>query len=335
MLFVFLILYCLPYIQKIGIFFIINIWVLILGYLLPIILIIALMTLLERKLLGSIQRRQGPNKVGIWGLLQPIADALKLIFKETLIPGIANIYLFISSPILLFTISLINWVLIPLDYGIVYCDTNLGLLIVNAIASTGVFWIIISGWASNSKYALLGAVRAGAQMISYEVSLSIVLLILCIFPGTLNITTIIEIQYFCDWFIFWFLPEFILFFILALAETNRVPFDLPEAESELVSGYNVEYSSIMFAFFFLAEYSSILIMCTLIVIFFLGGFYLFIFSSWVIFFIKFNLIIYLFILIRGTVPRYRYDQLMNLGWKILLPLALALYWVNYLLYFFF
>ena len=286
--------------------------------------------MLERRLLANYQRRLGPDKVGLFGILQPIADALKLLFKETIIPGISNMFIFIFSPLLIFLLSLINWSIIPFFYGnVLVVDLNIGFLFIFAVSSLGVYGIIMAGWASNSKYAFLGSLRAAAQIISYEVSIGIIVMIVVIYVGSFNFTTIVESQFYI-WNIFIIWPCFLLFFISALAETNRVPFDLPEAESELVSGYNVEYSAFTFALFFLAEYSNIILMSFLIVLFFLGGWlplfnldFLFFFPKEIWITLKVLFVIYLFILIRGTLPRYRYDQLMMIGWKIFLPLSLS------------
>jgi len=294
------------------------------------IFVIAILTLLERRLLANFQRRVGPDKVGLFGILQPIADALKLLFKEMVIPGISNIIIFISAPLLIFLLSLLNWSIIPFFYGgVIIAEINLGFLFIFAISSLGVYGIIMSGWASNSKYAFLGAMRAAAQVISYEVSIGIILMIVLLYVGSFNLTKIVESQYYI-WNLFICFPAFILFFVSALAETNRVPFDLPEAESELVSGYNVEYSAFTFALFFLAEYSNIILMSFLIVLFFFGG-WLPLFNINIFFFLpkefwiilKVLFILYLFILVRGTLPRYRYDQLMAIGWKVFLPLSLS------------
>lgn len=305
-----------------------------------IIFVVAILTLLERRVLANYQRRVGPDRVGLFGILQPIADALKLVFKEMVIPGISNILIFMLAPILIFLLSLINWSIIPIFYGnILINEINLGFLFIFAISSLGVYGIIMAGWSSNSKYAFLGAMRSAAQVISYEVSIGIIIMILIINVGSFNLTDIVESQYYI-WNVLSCWPCFILFFISALAETNRTPFDLPEAESELVSGYNVEYSSFTFALFFLAEYSNIILMSFLIVILFLGGWlpifnidFLFFLPKEVWIILKALFIIYLFILIRGTLPRYRYDQLMILGWKIFLPLSLSYLLLYIILYY--
>jgi len=294
--------------------------------LLPIVLCVAFFTVFERKVLASLQRRRGPNVVGIFGLLQAFADAFKLLSKETVIPSASNNFLFILAPIFIFLLSLLTWGVIPFDFGIVVSDINIGLLFVFANSSFGVYGIIISGWASNSKYALLGSLRSAAQLISYEVSMGIVTMPVLLAAGSTNLTQIVLAQ---NYIFFWcpMLPSFLLFFVSALAETNRVPFDLPEAESELVSGYNVEYSAVGFVLFFLAEYSNIILMSCLIVILFLGGWLpwlsLINISTTLWFAIKLLLVIFTFIWIRGSLPRYRYDQLMNLGWKSILPISLA------------
>ena len=292
----------------------------------PLLLTVAVFTLFERKVIGYIQRRKGPNRVGFMGVLQPFADGLKLMIKEPIIPLNANIFLYVAAPILTLLLSLINWVLIPFSETNVISNLNLGVLFILGISSLGVYGIILAGWSSNSKYAFLGALRSAAQLISYEVSIGVILITMLLSVGSLNISDIVLSQE-NVWFIIPFLPLFLLFFISGVAETNRHPFDLPEAEAELVSGYNVEYASVGFAFFFIGEYANILLMSSLIVIFFLGGWlplfeipflpHYFWFSFKVVF------VVFLFILIRAMLPRYRYDQLMSLGWKVFLPLSLG------------
>jgi NADH-quinone oxidoreductase subunit H len=291
---------------------------------LPVLLAVAFFTVFERKVLASMQRRRGPNVVGIYGLLQAIADAVKLLSKETLIPASSNLYIFIFAPIFTFLISMLCWSLIPFDYNVVISDINLGILFLFAFSSLGVYGIIMSGWASNSKYSFLGALRSSAQFISYEISMGLLLIPIILVSGSFNISSIVLSQLDIFYFITFF-PFFILFLITALAETNRVPFDLPEAESELVSGYNVEYSSIGFTFFFLAEYSNIILMSSIIVILFLGGWLPFFInlSGGFYFSIKLLFIMFFFVWVRATLPRYRYDQLMLLGWKVILPLSLG------------
>ena len=312
-------------------FFIIKYFVLII----PILLSVAFMTLLERKILGGIQRRKGPNIVGFWGLLQPFADALKLLIKETVVPSTANKFLFFIAPIITFSLSLISWVVVPFGYGFVLVDLNIGLLYVFAISSLGVYGIIIAGWSSNSRYAFLGGLRSSAQMISYEVSIGLILMSIILPVGSLNLTDIVIFQENCVWFIFLYFPCFVLFLVSMLAETNRPPFDLPEAEAELVSGYNVEYSSAGFALFFIGEYANIIFMACLCVILFLGGwdflmfqYLLYNFVGIFIFIIKVLVVLFFFIWVRASFPRYRYDQLMRLGWKVFLPLSFSLFLFN-------
>lgn len=322
------------FISKIIIFLIIDFvdfdWFKFLPIILPLILSVAFFTLFERKVLAAMQRRRGPNVVGIFGLAQAIADGVKLILKETIIPNSANVIIFIFAPIITFILSLVGWAVMPFGSNIVISDVNLGILLIFAISSLNVYGIIMSGWASNSKYAFLGALRSSAQMISYEVSMGLLIMPVLLLSGTANLTGIVYAQenmYHC----IPLFPSFILFFISLLAETNRLPFDLPEAESELVSGYNVEYSSITFAFFFLAEYSSIILMSSLLVVLFLGGWLpifnisiLYWIPGWIWFSFKVVFIMFLFIWVRATLPRYRYDQLMALGWKVILPISLGL-----------
>lgn len=306
----------------------------IISFILPMLLAVAFLTLLERKILASIQRRKGPNVVGFFGFLQPFADALKLLIKETVLPFISNKFLFIIAPLITFILSLMGWSVIPFfNYGVL-SDINFGILYLFAISSLGVYGIILAGWSSNSRYAFLGALRSSAQMISYEVSLGLILMTILLYVGSLNLRIIVLYQ--MDvWFIFPFFPLAILFFISILAETNRPPFDLPEAEAELVSGYNVEYSSVGFALFFIGEYSNVILMSSFFVILFLGGWlplpffnsilYNSIYNNFFmsfIFSLKILLLLFIFIWVRASFPRYRYDQLMRLGWKVFLPLSL-------------
>lgn len=272
------------------------------------------------------QRRRGPNVVGLFGFFQAFTDGIKLILKETIVPSSSNYIIFLLSPILIFSLSIFGWCIIPFFKGIVISDIDLGLIMLLAISSLSVYGVIMSGWSSNSKYALLGSLRSSAQMISYEVSIGILIMPVLALSGSLNITAIVLAQK--NLFnVFPFFFSSILFFICILAETNRLPFDLPEAESELVSGYNVEYSALTFALFFLAEYSYIILMSSLFVILFFGGwlsFLPFFGPHWFWFFLKLSFVLFCFIWVRATLPRYRYDQLMSLGWKVMLPLSLAL-----------
>ncbi len=293
----------------------------------PLLITVALFTWFERKVMGYIQRRQGPIKVGFLGILQPFSDGLKLMIKEPIIPINSNYLMYMAAPILTLLLSLINWMLIPFNENIVISNLNIGVLFILGISSLSVYGIIIAGWSSNSKYAFLGALRSAAQMISYEVSLGLILITVLISVGSLNLSKIVLAQEDL-WFIIPYFPLFLLFFISSLAETNRHPFDLPEAEAELVSGYNVEYASVGFAFFFIGEYMNIILMSTLNVILFFGGwlppsYVNFVFSPILWFVIKIILIIFLFIIMRTILPRYRYDQLMNLGWKCFLPISLS------------
>jgi len=307
-------------------FFIIT-FVKILIIIIPLLISVAYFTLAERKILGAIQRRKGPNVVGTFGLLQPLSDGLKLMVKETIIPSNSNKFIFVISPIITFVISLIGWSVIPYDKYSILADINLGILFLLAISSLGVYGIIMSGWSSNSKYAFLGGLRSTAQMVSYEVSLGFIITIIITCCGSFNLSLIVESQK-NVWFVIPFFPLFLMFFTSALAETNRHPFDLPEAEAELVSGYNVEYSTMGFALFSLGEYSNMLLMSALNSILFFGGwlspFYFITIvpgSFW--FSVKICFFVLLFIVMRAALPRYRYDQLMGLGWKVFLPLSLA------------
>lgn len=291
-----------------------------LSLLLPLLIAIAYLTLIERKVIASMQRRKGPNVIGFFGLLQPFADVLKLMVKETVIPSVSNRIIFLIAPVITLFFSLLSWVVIPVAYGKVLSDIDLGILYVLAVSSLGVYGIILSGWSSNSRYAFLGSLRSTAQMVSYEISIALVIINILLCTQSLNLSNIVWFQQIATWLVFPFLVVSVMFFISALAETNRPPFDLPEAEAELVAGYFVEYSSMTFALFFVAEYGSILLMCCNFTIFFLGGWLPF---SVVFFSIKVLVVVFAFVWVRAAFPRYRYDQLMRLGWKILLPLALA------------
>jgi NADH-quinone oxidoreductase subunit H len=301
----------------------------ILSIVVPLLISVAYFTIAERKIMGAIQRRRGPNVVGFIGLLQPLADGLKLFVKETTLPTNANTGIFLFAPSLAFILSLIGWAVIPLSEGVVLSDLNLGIIYLLAISSLNVYGILFAGWSSNSKYAYLGALRSAAQMISYEISIGFTILNVVVCAGSFNLSTIVLSQQ-KIWYIIPLLPVFIIFYISMLAETNRHPFDLPEAEAELVSGYNVEYSAMTFALFFLGEYANMLIMSTISSILFLGGWLpilnIFIFNiipSTVWLSIKICLGVVFFITTRATLPRYRYDQLMYLGWKCFLPLSLG------------
>ena len=297
----------------------------------PLLVAVAYLTYFERKVIASMQLRKGPNVVGPFGLLQPLADGAKLFIKETILPSGANKILFAMAPMLTFILSLIAWAVIPFDAGMVLADINVGILYLFAISSLGVYGVIMAGWASNSKYAFLGALRSAAQMVSYEVSIGFVIITVLLCVGSLNLSAIVEAQK-TIWFAIPLLPMFIIFFVSALAETNRAPFDLPEGESELVAGYFVEYSSMTFALFFLGEYANMILMSGMTAVLFLGGWLPPIDIApfnWIPgpiwFFIKISLVLFCFLWVRATFPRYRYDQLMRLGWKVFLPLSLA--WV--------
>lgn len=299
----------------------------------PLLLSVAFFTLAERKVLGAIQRRRGPNVVGAYGLLQPLSDGFKLLVKETVLPSSANKLIFILSPILTFVISLMGWAVIPFDKYSILAEMNVSILYLFAMSSLGVYGIIMSGWSSNSKYAFLGALRSTAQMVSYEVSIGFIMITLVVCCGSFNLQNIIEHQR-NIWFVIPFFPLFLMFFTSALAETNRHPFDLPEAEAELVSGYNVEYSAMGFALFSLGEYANMLMMSSINVVLFFGGwlppfeFLSFIPGSfW--FGVKICFFVILFIWMRAALPRYRYDQLMGLGWKVFLPISLVYLMLTY------
>jgi len=295
--------------------------------LIPLLVSIAFFTLAERKIMASIQRRKGPNVVGFWGLLQPFADGLKALIKELIIPYQANRFLFILAPSITFILSILNWAIIPFSYNEVLSDLNYGLLYLYALSSLAVYGIILAGWVSQSKYPFLGAIRSAAQMISYEVSIGLIFVIIAFCAHSLNVIDIVYAQEVGHWYIIPLFPIAGIFIISIIAETNRAPFDLPEAEAEIVAGYNLEYSSIVFAFFFLGEYGNIFLMSTLFAILFLGGwlpiFSILNFISPVIWLeLKTVFICFLFVLVRATLPRYRYDQLMDICWQLFLPFNL-------------
>jgi len=313
----------------------------ILFLLVPVLVSVAMIVWLDRRIWAFVQKRQGPNVVGPFGLLQSLADALKYMFKEVIIPSSSNKAIFILAPIVTMTLALISWAVIPFSATQVLADINVGILYLFAVSSLGVYGIIMGGWASNSKYPFLGAIRSAAQMVSYEVSIGVIIINVLLCVGSLNLNDIVMAQENL-WFVIPLFPMFVIFFISALAETNRPPFDLPEAEAELVAGYQTEYSGMMYAMFWLGEYANILLMCAIGSILFLGGwlspieiypFNLIPGAIWLIFKILFLFV--LFALVKAIVPRYRYDQLMRLGWKIFLPLSLT--WVvltaSYLFYF--
>ena len=313
----------------------------ILFLLVPVLVSVAMIVWLDRRVWAFVQKRQGPNVVGPFGLLQSLADALKYIFKEMIIPSTSNKVIFILAPIVTMTLALIAWAVIPFGATQVLADINVGILYLFAVSSLGVYGIIMGGWASNSKYPFLGAIRSAAQMVSYEVSIGVIIINVLLCVGSLNLNDIVIAQKDL-WFVIPLFPMFVIFFISALAETNRPPFDLPEAEAELVAGYQTEYSGMMYAMFWLGEYANILLMCAMGAILFLGGwmspidiypFTLVPGAIWLI--LKILLLFILFALVKAIVPRYRYDQLMRLGWKVFLPLSLI--WVvltaSYLFYF--
>jgi len=313
----------------------------ILFLLVPVLVSVAMIVWLDRRVWAFVQKRQGPNVVGPFGLLQSVADALKYIFKEIIIPSSSNKIIFILAPIVTMTLALIAWAVIPFSATQVLADINVGILYLFAVSSLGVYGIIMGGWASNSKYPFLGAIRSAAQMVSYEVSIGVIIINILLCVGSLNLNDIVIAQQNL-WFVIPLFPMFVIFFISALAETNRPPFDLPEAEAELVAGYQTEYSGMMYAMFWLGEYANILLMCAMGAILFLGGwlspievypFTLIPGAIWLI--LKILFLFILFALVKAIVPRYRYDQLMRLGWKVFLPLSLT--WViltaSYLFYF--
>ena len=296
----------------------------------PLLLGVAYLTYFERKVIAAMHLRRGPNVVGPYGLLQPIADGMKLFFKETIIPTGANRGVFILAPMMTFVLALVAWAVIPVGDGLVLADINVGILFLFAISSLGVYGILMAGWASNSKYAFLGSLRSAAQMVSYEVSMGFIIITVLLVSGSLNLSDIVRAQENSIWFVVPMFPMAVIFFISTLAETNRHPFDMPEAEAELVSGYNVEYSAMTFALFFLGEYANMILMASMTTILFLGG-WLPPFGiapfTWipgpVWFAAKIAFCLFIFLWVRATFPRYRYDQLMRLGWKVFLPISLA------------
>ena len=305
-------------------------WILlqILAIAVPLLIGVAYLTLAERRVIGFMQLRKGPNVVGPFGMFQPFADALKLMSKETILPAGADKVVFMIAPMLTFVLALVAWAVIPFGEGLVLADINVGILYLFAISSLGVYGIIMAGWASNSKYAFLGALRSAAQMVSYEVSMGLVIINVLLCVGSLNLTAIVEAQR-AVWFAIPLFPMFIVFFISTLAETNRAPFDLPEGESELVAGYFVEYSSMSFALFFLGEYANMILMSGMTVVLFMGGWLppfdiypLNVIPGPIWFILKICLVLFVFLWMRATTPRYRYDQLMRLGWKVFLPFSL-------------
>ena len=303
----------------------------ILAIVVPLLVLVAMLTWFERKVMAAMQLRLGPNVVGPFGLLQPFADGLKLFLKETVIPSGANKVVFVAAPMVTFVLSIMAWAVIPFGEGLVLSNINVGIMYIFAVSSLGIYGIVMAGWASNSRYAFLGALRSAAQMVSYEVSMGFIIITVLLCVGSLNLSEIVEAQK-GVWFVIPLLPMAVIFFVSALAETNRHPFDLPEAEAELVAGYQVEYSSMTFALFFLGEYANMILMSALTAILFLGG-WLPPFDiapfTWIpgpIWFgLKIALLLFVFVWIRATFPRYRYDQLMRLGWKVFLPLSL--FWV--------
>ena len=297
----------------------------------PLLVIVVFLTYAERKVIASVQLRKGPNVVGPFGLLQPLADGLKLFSKETIFPTVSNKIVFILAPMIAFSLSIAAWAVIPIADGWVISNINVGILYLFAVSSLSVYGIIMAGWASNSKYAFMGALRSAAQMVSYEVSIGLVIVTVLLCVGSLNLTAIVYAQK-STWFVFPLFPMFIVFFISALAETNRAPFDLPEDESSLVGGYFTEYSSMLFAMFFLGEYAAMIMMSGMATILFLGGWLapfdigiLNYIPGFVWFSLKTSLILFIFLWVRATFPRFRYDQLMRIGWKVFLPFSLL--WV--------
>jgi NADH-quinone oxidoreductase subunit H len=300
----------------------------VLAVIVPLLIAVAYLTYFERKVLAFSQLRKGPNVVGPFGLLQPFADGLKLLIKETVIPSGANRLVFIVAPVVTFTLSLVAWAVIPMDAGVVVANINVGILYLFAISSLGVYGIILAGWASNSRYAFLGALRSAAQMVSYEVAMGFVMVTVLLCVGSLNLSRIVEAQRHI-WFVVPLLPMAVIFFISGLAETNRAPFDVVEGETELVAGYFVEYSAMAFALFYLGEYANMILISAMTAVLFLGG-WLAPFGvapftwvpGWIWFFAKIAFLLFCFLWVRATFPRFRYDQLMRLGWKVFLPFSL-------------
>ena len=318
--------FCIAYVQPVA-----NITLWILSFVGPLIIAMAYLTYAERKVLAVMQMRQGPMMVGPFGLLQPLADGIKLLGKETIIPSGANRGVFVMAPMLTFMLSLVAWAVIPVNAGWVIADINVGVLYLFAISSLGVYGILMAGWASNSRYAFLGGLRSAAQMVSYEVSMGFVIVAVLLTTGSLNLTALVDAER-PFWVTLLLFPMFVIFVISALAETNRAPFDLPEGESELVGGYNVEYSSMTFALFFLGEYMNMILMSGMTTVLFLGGWhppfdieFLSVIPGFIWFSLKVSFVLFVFIWTRATLPRFRYDQLMRLGWKIFLPFTLL--WV--------
>ncbi|WP_119678481.1 NADH-quinone oxidoreductase subunit NuoH [Indioceanicola profundi] len=308
---------------------VIRIIVSIVAIVVPVIVGMAMLTWFERKVMGAMQLRQGPQLVGPFGLLQPFADGIKLLQKETIVPAGANRIVFLGAPMLTFLLALVAWAVIPFGAGLVLADINVGILYLFAISSMGVYGVIMAGWASNSKYAFLGALRSAAQMVSYEVSIGLVIITVLLCVGSLNLSAIVMAQEDL-WFFIPLFPMFIIFFISALAETNRAPFDLPEGESELVGGFHTEYSSMAFALFFLGEYINMIVISAITTVLFLGGWlppfdFLSFIPGPLWFILKIVFCLFVFVWVRATLPRYRYDQLMRLGWKVFLPFSLL--WV--------
>ncbi len=303
----------------------------VLAIVLPLLIAVAYFSLAERKIIAAMQLRVGPNVVGPMGLWQAFADGLKMMLKETILPTGANKVVFLAAPLITFALAMVGWAVIPFDVGLVLADINVGVLFLFAVSSLGVYGIIMAGWASNSRYPFLGALRSAAQMVSYEVSMGFVIITVLLAVGSLNLSDIVEAQR-TIWFCIPLFPMFIIFFVSTLAETNRHPFDLPEAEAELVAGYQVEYSAMAFGLFFIGEYANMFLMSAFTTVLFLGG-WLAPFEvepfTWipgfVWFFLKMGFLLFVFVWVRATLPRYRYDQLMRLGWKVFLPFSLL--WV--------